>query len=75
MHMDTGIGSVSRTKAGWTAGAGVEYAFMGNWSAKLEYLYVDLGSATCGMATCGFPADESINFKANLVRAGLNYRF
>ena len=29
--------------AGWTAGVGVEYAFLGNWTAKLEYLYVDLG--------------------------------
>ena len=29
---------------GWTFGAGLEYAFMGNWTAKLEYLYVDLGN-------------------------------
>jgi len=75
MYMDTGFGSVSRTKAGWTAGGGVEYAFAGAWSTKLEYLYVDLGSATCGMATCGFPADETVDFKASVVRLGLNYRF
>lgn len=68
-------GSQSKTKSGWTAGAGVEYAFAGPWSAKLEYLYVDLGSATCGMANCGFAADESVSFKANLIRAGVNYRF
>jgi outer membrane immunogenic protein len=36
--------SVSKTKAGWTAGAGAEWMFARNWSAKLEYLYVDLGS-------------------------------
>ena len=30
-------------KAGWTAGAGIEAALWGGWSAKLEYLYIDLG--------------------------------
>ena len=32
----------------WTVGAGVEFAFAPQWSAKIEYLYVDLGSVTCG---------------------------
>jgi outer membrane immunogenic protein len=68
-------GSQNKTKAGWTAGAGVEYALSGPWSAKLEYLYVDLGSATCGMASCGLATDETVKFKANIVKAGLNYRF
>ena len=36
--------SISTTKVGWTAGAGAEWMFARNWSAKLEYLYVDLGS-------------------------------
>ncbi len=67
-------GSATSTKAGWTVGAGVEYAFARSWSAKLEYLYVDLGSAPCGMASCGFATDETINFTANVVRAGLNLR-
>ncbi len=49
MYVDAGNGaSATKTKAGWTAGAGVEYAFLGGWSTKLEYLYVDLGSITCG---------------------------
>ena len=68
-------GSQDKTKAGWTLGGGAEYTFAGAWSAKLEYLYVDLGNATCGMASCGLASDESVNFKANIVRAGLNYRF
>lgn len=65
--------SETDTQAGWTVGAGVEWAFMGAWSAKLEYLYVDLGSANCSAATCGVSTD--VDFKTNLVRAGLNYRF
>jgi len=54
-------------------GAGVEYAFLGAWSAKVEYLYTDLGKVTCPAGTCA--VDNDIKFKANLVRVGLNYRF
>jgi outer membrane immunogenic protein len=74
-YVSTPGGAVDRTKAGWTAGAGVEYAFMGPWSAKLEYLYVDLGSTTCDSATCVLPADATVDFTANIVRLGVNYRF
>ena len=35
--------SDSAVQFGWTVGAGVEYGFLGRWSAKLEYLYYDLG--------------------------------
>ena len=35
----------SSTQTGWTAGAGVEYAFAPNWTAKVEYLFVDLANA------------------------------
>ncbi len=65
--------SVTKTNVGYAVGAGLEYAFLGNWSAKVEYLYADIGKATCGAADCG--VDTDIKFKANLVRAGLNYRF
>ena len=47
------VNDFSATKVGWTGGAGVEYAFIDNWSAKLEYLYVDLGKATCAAACSG----------------------
>jgi outer membrane immunogenic protein len=63
----------SSTKAGWTAGAGVEAAFADNWTARIEYLYVDLGSASCG-ATCG-NAPVSVSFTQNLVRAGVDFKF
>ena len=36
----------ARPQFGWTVGGGIEYAFLDNWSAKIEYLYVDLGTAT-----------------------------
>ena len=42
------IVSATNTRIGWTVGAGLEYAFLGNWTAKIEYLYVDLGSFDTG---------------------------
>ena len=35
----------SHTNIGWTAGIGAEFGFAPNWSAKIEYLYVDLASS------------------------------
>ena len=40
----TAIGSRSSDKFGWTIGGGIESMFAANWSAKIEYLYMDLGS-------------------------------
>jgi outer membrane immunogenic protein len=70
------FGDASKTKVGWTVGAGLEYALWTNWSVKAEYLYVDLGSFDCG-TSCGGPGvtTDNVSFKANIVRAGLNYRF
>jgi outer membrane immunogenic protein len=74
VKMTPGAGtSETDNRFGWTAGAGVEWAFMGAWSAKLEYLYVDLGTANCSATTCG--ASTDVDFKTNLVRVGVNYRF
>ena len=38
-------GTATQTKFGWTAGGGVEYSLNRNWSAKVEYLHLDLGTA------------------------------
>jgi outer membrane immunogenic protein len=62
--------SGSKSQLGWTAGVGLEYAFLGNWSAKIEYLYVDLGHFDVGV-----PVVTNVSFKENIVRAGLNYKF
>jgi outer membrane immunogenic protein len=65
--------SETQNKLGWTLGAGVEYAFMGAWSIKAEYLYVDLGSMTCSPATCG--PSSTVKMPLNIGRLGVNYRF
>jgi outer membrane immunogenic protein len=69
-----GIIGTDQTKAGWTLGGGVEFALVGNWTAKAEYLYVDLGTAGCGIV-CGFPVNNNVGLTTNIVRGGINYRF
>ena len=44
----------SKTKAGWTAGAGIEWAFADNWTAKVEYLYIDLGTYNGNCSTAAY---------------------
>jgi len=68
------VPGIDKTKAGWTAGGGLEFALSGNWTAKAEYLYVDLGNAGCS-ALCGLPAGNNVSLTTNVVRGGINYRF
>ena len=63
-----GVGNTSETKAGWTLGGGLEAAVAGPWTAKVEYLYADLGR---GSSVLG----SNATFKTNIVRGGINYRF
>ncbi|MDP1584614.1 MAG: porin family protein [Bradyrhizobium sp.] len=62
---------IESTRTGWTAGAGLEWAFASSWSAKVEYLRVDLGefSVTSGGNTLGVVTTFDV------VRAGINYKF
>ena len=64
--------SGSELRPGWTAGAGVETKFAPNWSAKVEYLYVNLGKSALFDALPSAP--ETVSFDAHIVRAGINYR-
>ena len=57
----------------WIVGGGIEFAIAGHWTAKAEYLYVDLGHFSCGIA-CG-ATTQNVSFDANLFRGGINYRF
>jgi len=61
------------TNVGWTAGAGVEVAINGPWTAKVEYLYADLGDINCSATNCG--VSTNVDLTENIVRGGINYRF
>jgi outer membrane immunogenic protein len=52
----------------------VEFAIAQPWTAKLEYLYVDLGDLDCH-SRCGGTSPDKVDFHSHIVRAGLNYRF
>jgi high affinity Mn2+ porin len=62
-----------KIQTGWTAGAGVEFAVSGSWSAKLEYDYIDLSRRTYDLSSFGLPGVD-VDPKAHLVKLGLNYR-
>ena len=64
-----GLLSESHTNVGWTAGAGVEAGIAANWSAKVEYLFVDLASNTYTLT------GTSNGLSASLFRMGVNYHF
>lgn len=66
-------GEGSAFRPGWTAGAGIEARFAPHWSAKLEYLHMDLGAAPIFEVIAKVP--ETVSFLADLVRAGINYAF
>ena len=71
-------GSNTDTRIGWTVGAGIEGMLTQNWTAKLEYLYMDLGRFDGGtyiVAPAFIGARVSSNFRDNILRAGINYKF
>jgi outer membrane immunogenic protein len=67
------------TKVGWVFGGGTEVRIFGPWSAKLEYLFMDLGpiSDTLTISEAGITESFTTNSKVqdNILRAGLNYKF
>jgi outer membrane immunogenic protein len=60
-----------QTHLGWTVGAGVEAMIAPNWTARLEYLYADLGKET--YQTVGLPVRTGID--THIIRMGMNYKF
>ncbi len=68
-RVELGGASESRAHTGWTAGAGMEVALTRAWSARVEYLYVDLSDRPYGLT------GGSHGFESGLLRIGVNYRF
>jgi len=64
-------GSAFRT--GWTGGAGIEALVFPHVTLNVEYLYMDLGSAQLFNIVLRVP--ETVSFKNNIIRAGINYQF
>lgn len=86
----TGLPYQGNPEFGWTVGAGVEVALAENWTFKLEYLFVDLGNASCNHGySCGYDAaaitgppavpaanvNDSVKLNESIVRVGVNLKF
>lgn len=68
-----GVEGSSKIQSGWTAGAGAEWAFSPRWSAKVEYLHVDLAGF---VYKSNGPSPISIrDIEFDVVRLGVNYRW
>ena len=70
--------SASGNRTGWTAGAGVEWAFVKDWSAFLEYAYYDFGTQRVDFTrdtTGAFVETTDIKNHVHTVMVGVNYRF
>jgi outer membrane immunogenic protein len=67
--------TASETRSGWTIGGGWEYAFAPNWSAKLEYNYLDFGNDQITFVGATGPFLENVDNEIHQVKLGVNYRF
>jgi len=61
--------SENHTNVGWTVGLGAEFGLTPNWSAKAEFLFIDLNDSN--FTITGLPN----GYHFGLLRAGVNYRF
>jgi outer membrane immunogenic protein len=71
-------GATNNSSTGWTAGAGLEWAFANNWTARVEYDYIGLGSRTFGPVTGPVLVGDTFttsNANIQMVTVGLNYLF
>ncbi len=79
-------GTFSETRYGWTVGTGIEWAFAANWTAKLEYDYMNFGSSAVsipgGGTSAALPAfspfganvNANVNQSISEVKFGVNYK-
>ena len=79
------IGSTARFresewKLGWVIGGGIEYALSDTWSVNAEYLYADFGNIDGDSifpppANPNFTHNHEVDLTAQIVRAGISYRW
>jgi opacity protein-like surface antigen len=68
--------SANETRWGWMVGLGLEYGFTDNWSAKIEYNYMDMGSRSLQFTepTSLATLVSDITERVHVVKIGVNYR-
>jgi outer membrane immunogenic protein len=66
--------TTSGTRSGWTWGSGVEASLGGNWTGKIEYLYINLGDRLDQFTLNTSPQAVSTDIREQIFRVGVNYR-
>ncbi len=66
--------SSNQNRSGWTWGSGVEASLGGNWTGKIEYLWVNLGDRQDTFVLNGLSQTMTTNVREQIFRVGLNYR-
>jgi outer membrane immunogenic protein len=69
-----GSGFFDSDRWGYAAGAGIEWAFVPNWSAKLEYMHYGFGAVTAPLSALG-GGGPNLKLNIDTVRVGINYHF
>jgi outer membrane immunogenic protein len=69
----------SEIKAGWVVGAGIEALLTPHWIARVEYLHIDLGTASHTLDLVGTFGPQSVPWSRSVtddaVRGGISYKF
>jgi outer membrane immunogenic protein len=71
----TGTFASNQNRGGWVIGSGLEASLGGNWTGKIEYLWMNLGDRLDLFTLNGFPQAMSTDIREQIFRVGLNYRF
>jgi outer membrane immunogenic protein len=66
------VEKASGTGKGWTAGGGLEWGFAQNWTARVEYLHVELGAESFVFPLAHIRNDAKVTM--DIARFGVNYR-
>jgi outer membrane immunogenic protein len=66
-----GTATYSSSRVGYAAGAGMETALASNWTAKLEYLYLDTGKVSSSTGLPGLTLNTQV--RDHVIRVGVNY--
>ncbi len=75
VYLFEGSQSISETRIGWTAGAGLAYAIDSKWSALIEYRYTDFGRFTHYPTVWQADFLNTHHVTTQAVRVGVSYRF
>jgi len=78
VHTSSAFGGTvnTSTNSGWTAGGGIETKLSRSWTAKTEYLYIDVGDSTYNAAFLTGTSPVTVDHRTyHVVKGGLNYKF